>query len=273
MNNLKSTSDGVVALYSKIRESVINKPISLWLNLGLWIDTDEIEQACKALVDKVTSLLKIPKGAKIFDAGFGYGVQDVYLAEKFDDIHIVGVNIVDFQIEEARKLIKQRGLQERVLLINEDATATTLASCQFDFVIAIESAFHFNTRERFFYEAFRLLKPGGKMALADCLPKENYVINDAFKVAAANTAIPLKNIYDVVTYKKKMLEVGFKNIFVEDITNLVLPAASQEVFNSGGWRANSKINLTNGVTQNKHLLEEFIQVTTIGKYYIITADK
>lgn len=265
----------VQQLYKRVEENNKGQKASLWLNLGLWTNTNKVEEACVALFEKTIEGLKFQEGAKVLDAGFGFGIQDVNLAKKHENIHITGINVVDFQISFAQQLIKDNGLEERVLLLNEDATDTSLNGNQFDAVIAIESAFHFNTREAFFNEAYRLLKPGGMIALADCLPLEQAEFDDQFKAAANEMAIPIENCYDINTYQKKMTEVGFTNLKVEDITDEVLPMASLEMFDADGWR-------TADIIQNQvepksmsmnDLLSKFIQVTTIGKYYIISAKK
>ena len=43
---------------------------------------------------------------------------------------------------------------------------------QFDAVICVEAAFHFNTRDIFLREALRILKPRGSLVLSDMLFRE-----------------------------------------------------------------------------------------------------
>lgn len=263
----------VVSLYQRVAQNTLNNPASLWLNLGLWDETNDVNIACKNLFDKAIRSLNITKDSKLFDAGIGYGIQDIYLAEKVPGCIIKGVNIVNFQLDRAIKLVEEKNLQKSVILTNEDATSTSFDADEFDFVIAIESAFHFNTRYDFFKEAFRVLKPGGTIAIADCLPRVDFVMDEEFMKAASSMAIPFANCYNINEYKNLMKKAGYRNILEEDITDLVLPSASIEMFSNTGWRSVNKIDNMNQLNSAFESLEKFIKVTTIGKYYIITATK
>lgn len=104
------------------------------------------------------------------DCGFGFGDQDILWSKTLAPERIVGLNMTASQVAFARRRIADLGLDERVDLRHGSATDMPIPTDSVDVVIALESAFHFRTRRRFFREAWRVLRPGGRLVTAGIIP-------------------------------------------------------------------------------------------------------
>ena len=158
-------------------------------------------QACEQLVDRLVSLIGEARGS-ILDVACGNGATTAHLAKHFAADRITAVNFSARQMARAA----QRARGSRFVLM--DATALALAANTFDHIICVEAAFHFQTREAFFHEAVRVLKPGGQLVLSDAvLPPGSHTQPRANYVTGADE------------YRARCLASGFSDVVVTDATS------------------------------------------------------
>jgi ubiquinone/menaquinone biosynthesis C-methylase UbiE len=145
---------------------------SLYLNLGYWAEAATADQACEDMAELVATTAGLAPGKTVLDCGFGFADQDILWARRHAPQRILGLNVTASQVEVARRRVREAGAADIVELRVGSATAMPLPSASVDAVVALESAFHFDTRERFFDEALRVLRPGGRLVTADIIPAD-----------------------------------------------------------------------------------------------------
>lgn len=202
----------------------------LYQNLGYWKNARTIDAACEALAELVGRTAAMGPGDDIVDVGFGFAAQDVFWMECFAPRRITGLNVTPLQVRTARERVRALGMADRIDLREGSATAMQLPSASCDVVTAIECAFHFNTRELFFAEAFRVLRPGGRLVLADVIrnppeakPLRRMAQDFGWRTVAKKFAVPTENADRRDTYAKKLEAAGFAEVRVDSIRNHVFP--------------------------------------------------
>jgi len=165
LSTLRYGPNPVATVYDSIGADF---PLALapgWLNLGLWdgdgSDAAEAPRAVRRLVERLAAAL--PVGGDVLDVGNGLAAQDPVIAEVARPRSLTAVNITWSQLEAGRGRLQEAGARA----VCADACRLPFADGSFDGVISVEAAFHFSSRERFFAEAFRVLRPGGVLTMSD----------------------------------------------------------------------------------------------------------
>jgi MPBQ/MSBQ methyltransferase len=114
---------------------------------------------------------------RLMDLGCAMGGNMRYALKKYNNSIAYGVTLSDFQVQQGNDLLKRQN--ENIL--KENYNNTSFQSSSFDSAVAIESLCHSGHGENSLKEAHRILKPDGRLVIANAfLKKESTELcNDA----------------------------------------------------------------------------------------------
>lgn len=203
---------------------------ALGLHYGIW--SEGIKNLADAVLNTnnlLAEIGEIKSTDMVLDAGCGVGGSAIYLAKKIG-CKVTGITLSEKQVNTATEFSKKRGVSNLVSFQAMNYTATSFADNSFDFVWAIESMQTATDKSDFLKEAKRILKPGGKIVIADCFKSYNYPFNESKLMRLMFNGWAVSDVLSVQEFTEKAEQAGFKLEKELDVTKEVYPSVVKFFF-------------------------------------------
>lgn len=164
--------------------------------------------------DPIT-LASLQPGQTVLDLGSGAGLDCFFAAKKVGDTgYVIGVDMTPEMIERARGSAKRLNISNvefrqgylEELPVDSNSIDVIISNC----VINLSP-----DKEKVFAEAFRVLNPGGKLAVSDIVTEGE--LPDPIRKSLSAWAGCVAGAVDVNSYISMMEEVGFTHVSVTPV--------------------------------------------------------
>lgn len=131
---------------------------------------------------RVMRIIRRAKPQRIMDVATGTGDLAIAMARKVNEAHILGVDLSEEMLSEARKKIKRLELEKRITLEKGDAeNLTMVASESVDAATVAFGVRNFENIERGLSEIYRTLRPGGKLVVLEFSMPKNHLVRWVYR--------------------------------------------------------------------------------------------
>lgn len=236
----RSSTERIIDFYEEAGKDYMHWSTGSNMHLGFYrrgLNPFKREKMLEQLnLEVATRLLRSPKDAAfLIDLGCGMGSIARCVAKNYSNAIIKGITIAPSQVEIASALNAHEKLQDQIEILKGNYTALPFEDAAADGVWAVESACYAegSAKENLAREMARVLKKGGRFAVADCFiirpEKElNFLIKRCYSAVCRSWA--LSEMPELDSFVAAMKRQGFQDIIVEDISWRVAPSLAHAPF-------------------------------------------
>jgi len=195
----------------------------LCMHYGYWEeDTRSLAQAVTRLNEKLVELGRITGADRVLDAGCGVGGGALFLARRLG-CRVHGITLSAAQVDTCRENARRLGVEHLARFERRNYLATGLEDASFDVVWAVESVCYAFDKGDFLREAMRLLRPGGRLVLADffSVRMDGRPRRDRRLMEKWTRSWAIREYAVTEDFERQMAETGFRDVVVRDVTRSV----------------------------------------------------
>jgi len=190
---------------------------SLAIHYGYWDEkVKNFPQSLLRMNEVMMEAASIGSSEKVLDAGCGIGGSSIFLAEKIG-CNVTGISLSEKQVNKAKELAIEKKVEDKVEFKVMNYCATDFPNESFDIVWGCESICYADDKEKFIKEAYRLLKPGGRLVVADGFVTD-FKNNNRRSIRNWLDGWQVNYLETLDGFVKFMDDAGFRNIFSRDIS-------------------------------------------------------
>jgi SAM-dependent methyltransferase len=164
--------------------------------------------------DALAERARIGMATRVADFCAGLGGPSRYFAHRYG-ADVTGIELTPARVQGAGELTRRVGLEGQVRVIEGNVMQVPLANDSVDVVVSQEALLHVPDKGRALKEAYRILKPGGRLVFTDWVAHRP--LSDADKVLMWD-GMAVTGLYDLPAYAELVGEAGFIMSPVEDLT-------------------------------------------------------
>ena len=164
----------------------------------------------------LAALAKMKAGFKVADFCAGLGGPARWWAKHYG-VEVTGIELNPDRVRGAEKLTRLVGLEDQVKVILGNVLEPPLEDRSFDAVVSQEALLHVPDKFEALRQAFRILRPGGRLAFSDWVmhaPLSTDEAEDMWRGIAA------QSLQTIEGYKILLQKAGFNIVSVDDLTDL-----------------------------------------------------
>jgi sarcosine/dimethylglycine N-methyltransferase len=165
--------------------------------------------------DALAERAAISNGTRVADFCAGLGGPARYLAHIYG-ADVTGIELTLARVKGAQELTRRAGLQDRVRIIEGNVMQVPLTDASIDVVVSQEALLHVPDKRRALAEAFRILKPGGRIAFTDWVAHRPLSAADRELMWQG---MAVTELYTLPAYTNLVRDAGFTVTSVEDLTS------------------------------------------------------